>query len=616
MTIGREGGKMCDRGTINIYTYYKQEKIMKKTKKLLAFVLAFAMLATMVAAGMAFAADGEITLAAADAVCTGKALGRNDTAFNERNGNIANIGPDSTITYTVPEDVEGSYDIYLEVGKASFMAWGSTPFYVSINGDKYTTPIIQYLARSTTVNAYGTFALRTGVELKGGDQITIIGVNGFEMNGRMSMMPTVRDIKLYPAGTEVAIGYNNEIPVKEEADPSDPLSGRTILWLGSSVTYGQQASGYSMADLIAETHPATNCPKYAISGTTLVDETSSSYVSRMKHIDKDIDADLFIVQLSTNDATNNKPLGELAEGFDKDTFDTKTIYGAMEYIIAYAKETWGCPVMFYSGSYYESEAYGKMVEAMHAVQEKWGIECVDLYCVDEMTEMYNNDQWKAYMADGIHPRKIGYVEWWGPYFEESLTNAMIGDDQYVVIDDVTTRHGEIATTEISIKNNEAGISSYRMKLKVDLDLDIEITSDYEMECNKKDDGYYLIVYSADGSLIKGDTVLFTVTIDMTEDIFPDGEYPLDLIFVDSTTVDDVQTAPYALDGVLIIDNNYPIGDVTKDFEITNADLIMIARYLVDLVEFDEKQMIAADFNQDGTVDNKDLVLIARAIVAA
>ncbi len=589
---------------------------MKKAKKLLAFVLAFAMLAAMAAAGMALAADGEITLPAAEAVCTGKALGRNDTAYNARNGNIANIGPDSTITYTVPEDVSGTYDIYLEVGKANMMAWGSTPFYVSINGDEYTTPIIQYLARSTTVNAYGTFALRTGVELKAGDQITLIGVNGFEMNGRMSMMPTVRDVKLYPAGTKVALGYNEEYPVQETADPCDPLSGKTIIWLGSSVTYGQQASGYSMADLIAETHAATYCPKYAISGTTLVDETTSSYVSRMKHIDKDIDADLFVVQLSTNDATNNKPLGQLAEGFDKDTFDTLTIYGAMEYIIAYAQETWGCPVMFYSGSYYESEAYGKMVEAMHAIQEKWGIKCVDLYCVDEMTEMYNNAQWKAYMADGIHPRKIGYVEWWGPYFEEALTDAVIGDQHYIEIDDVTTRHGEVSTTDITIRNNEKGVSTYRLKLKVDLDLDITISSQYDFECNKKNGEYLMIFYTPDASLVTGDTVLFTVTIDMTEDVFPDGEYPLDITWIDSTTADDARTAPYALDGVLTIDNHYPLGDVTKDFEITNADLILIARYLVDLVQFDEKQMIAADYNQDGTIDNKDLVLISRALVKA
>ncbi|MBQ6540397.1 MAG: dockerin type I repeat-containing protein, partial [Oscillospiraceae bacterium] len=71
----------------------------------------------------------------------------------------------------------------------------------------------------------------------------------------------------------------------------------------------------------------------------------------------------------------------------------------------------------------------------------------------------------------------------------------------------------------------------------------------------------------------------------------------------------------AIDGAVIVDNNYPIGDVTQDGEVDNRDLIMIARYLVGLVEFNAKQKIAADFYTDGVINNTDLVYIARAIVA-
>ncbi len=584
-------------------------------KKLLALVLALTMLMSMAMVGTTFAADGVVNLEAAEAVCTGKALGKNNTAYNERNDQITNIGPDSTITYTVPEGISGRYDIYLEVGKAN-MAYGCTPFYVSINGDGYSTPIIHYASRSpATLNDYGVFVLRSDVELKAGDEITVIGQLGFEFGTFMSMMPPIRDVVLYPAGTVVAQGYNNEIPVEEEVDPSDPLSGLNLVWLGSSVTYGQNGGGYSMADYIADMHPATNSYKYAISGTTLVEETASSYVTRMRYIDKDMDIDYFIVQLSTNDATNNKPLGELSDSFDMNDFDTATIYGAMEYIIAYAQETWGCPVLFYSGSYYESEAYGNMVQALLNVQEKWGIDIIDLWNNEEMTAIYGTDLYNSYMADTIHPNKTGYVEWWGPEFEKVLTDVVVGEDHYVTVDSVTAGYGDIIELDVDLKNNEAGFSSYRVLLDCELDLDIaEIISEYELEFNEVEGGWLILAYTEDGSLVTGDTTLFTITVDMTGVVYPDGEYALDLSVVDGTTVDDEKVTFYAFDGVLTIENDYPAGDVTLDCEVTNADVVAIARYLVELVEFNETQLINADVNEDGKISNTDLIFVVRSIV--
>ncbi len=86
----------------------------------------------------------------------------------------------------------------------------------------------------------------------------------------------------------MATGYDNTVKTVPEADPSDPLAGLNIIWLGSSVTYGAQAGGhYSMVDAIRDNHPGTVCEKYAISATTLVNEKEDSYVGRMKLISKD-----------------------------------------------------------------------------------------------------------------------------------------------------------------------------------------------------------------------------------------------------------------------------------------------------------------------------------------
>lgn len=68
-----------------------------------------------------------------------------------------------------------------------------------------------------------------------------------------------------------------------------------------------------------------------------------------------IKTDVFVCQLSTNDVTKEMPIGEISESFDKNDFDTQTVAGAIEYIIAYAKETWNCHVVFYTQSKYDSK---------------------------------------------------------------------------------------------------------------------------------------------------------------------------------------------------------------------------------------------------------------------
>lgn len=203
-----------------------------------------------------------------------------------------------------------------------------------------------------------------------------------------------------------------------EAFSDSPISGRAVIFLGSSVTYGYGSLGVSFADFLEETDGITAI-KEAVSGTTLVDIKSNSYVSRMKTIDKNINADAFVCQLSTNDATKEIPLGEITDGFDKNNFDTQTVAGAIEYIIAYAKETWNCPVVFYTQSKYDSEHYAKMVELLLEIQKKWDITVIDFWNNDEINSI-TEEQRKIYLVDHIHPTKAGYKEWWLPEFRKCL----------------------------------------------------------------------------------------------------------------------------------------------------------------------------------------------------
>lgn len=206
---------------------------------------------------------------------------------------------------------------------------------------------------------------------------------------------------------------------------SSPLQGKNIIFLGSSVTYGSASGQESFVEYMVKRDGIT-AVKEAVSGTTLVDEEvygKQSYITRMKTIDTTIQADALVCQLSTNDATMKKPLGTVSDSFDMADFDTLTIAGAIEYVIAYSKETWNCPVIFYTGTKYDNAHYAEMVDLLLKIQEKWDIGVIDLWNNEEMNAVSEED-YKLYMVNGIHPSKAGYRDWWTPVFEEYLTNYL------------------------------------------------------------------------------------------------------------------------------------------------------------------------------------------------
>jgi hypothetical protein len=199
----------------------------------------------------------------------------------------------------------------------------------------------------------------------------------------------------------------------------NPLQGDNICFLGSSVTYGAASLREGIPEYFAARF-GCSVTKEAVSGTTLVDNGKSSYVQRMLHnLDPDAHYDLFVCQLSTNDATKELPLGEISDSMELNAFDTTTITGACEYIICYAKSVWNCPVVFYTGSRYDSETYDAMVSRLMELQEKWGIGVLDLWHSTEFNSIPDEKR-ALYMYDNIHPTKAGYRDWWCPEMERQI----------------------------------------------------------------------------------------------------------------------------------------------------------------------------------------------------
>ena len=180
--------------------------------------------------------------------------------------------------------------------------------------------------------------------------------------------------------------------------PHSPLLHKRILFLGSSVTYGHCSGGVAFPELLAE---ATGCEavKEAVSGTTLV-PGEWDYVQRLHAMTADI-ADLFICQLSTNDATQNKPLPE--------------VEAAVRHIIDYARGRWRCPVAFYTSPRYDSAAYQAMATMLLRVAEETGVAVLDLWN-DAAFNAANDARRADYMADRLHPTLEGYRALWTPAF--------------------------------------------------------------------------------------------------------------------------------------------------------------------------------------------------------
>ena len=176
------------------------------------------------------------------------------------------------------------------------------------------------------------------------------------------------------------------------------LKGKNILFLGSSVTRG--ADYISYAEFMVEECGITMV-KEAVSGTSLADIHETSYVNRLKKLDNNQKFDLCICQLSTNDTHPDIPMYK--------------IEAAIRFIIEYVRETFGCPIAFYTGTYFDNEKYANMIDMLYSLQKEYDFPILDLFHDEEMCAVSKED-YAEYMIDHIHPTVRGYKEWWTPKF--------------------------------------------------------------------------------------------------------------------------------------------------------------------------------------------------------
>jgi lysophospholipase L1-like esterase len=207
--------------------------------------------------------------------------------------------------------------------------------------------------------------------------------------------------------------------------PDSPLEGKRLFFLGSSVTIGLRSANEAVADYLAAQDGAI-VVKEAVSGTTLRQENPAdlSYLSRLLRSDAYRNGDKFdavIIQLSTNDAWEEKKLGIPLENENP-----ATTYGAIEALITTVAKRFGCPLFFYSGSRYSDlngKAYAQLVQGMKAIAEKRQIGFINLHDDSSFNDL-GQAHYSYWMSDGIHPFRAGYQAWWTPYFRAYLSQYL------------------------------------------------------------------------------------------------------------------------------------------------------------------------------------------------
>ncbi len=209
--------------------------------------------------------------------------------------------------------------------------------------------------------------------------------------------------------------------------PVGYLYGFNAKFTKGNIVYKHAQNGYTLSDY----YPRYSAPNSQIGWR-------NSYVGLMEDAireNKDKKIDRVVIQLSTNDigqyidaaCTQHLAFGDLTPNkFESKDFDTKTSFGAMEWLIAIAKETWNCEVYVFTCHMSTSEfatykangydldkvktTYAEMYEKTLQIAEKWkdhGFELINLWANRELNELLHSNP-SRYIADTLHLTEKGY----------------------------------------------------------------------------------------------------------------------------------------------------------------------------------------------------------------
>ncbi len=213
-------------------------------------------------------------------------------------------------------------------------------------------------------------------------------------------------------------------PAVSAADKSSPLYGKTALFCGDSIGWGQwdNETRDAFAGRIADQY-GMRVNNASVGGSSLSTVRDARIVDQVKNSRQFGPYEYVILQGGVNDAWGNvetgeyAPWGEMSDSFDYKDFDVDTYAGALEelfyftfrynpdakvgYIYTFATPTSGL------GHTGDMEPYYAVADKICA---KWGVQVLDLYhdryVSNDMLEVKTAPN--AYLMDALHPTAAGY----------------------------------------------------------------------------------------------------------------------------------------------------------------------------------------------------------------
>ena len=216
--------------------------------------------------------------------------------------------------------------------------------------------------------------------------------------------------------------------LKGKIGNSGSFSGKTLLFVGDSITYGagwrpdpDDYTNTGWVKIIKDNNPDAKVYGYGVGGTTIaISEVSNPICERINTMFTDHpDADYIVMEGGVNDDFKKVPLGTVINGYDVSTCDKSTFAGAMEYMIGTAQNLWVGKKLLFIITFKVPNVEDKTIfnllypfsdymNLAKTICAKWSVPIVDLRNESNMNYFIESVKNQYSAGDGLHPNKNGY----------------------------------------------------------------------------------------------------------------------------------------------------------------------------------------------------------------
>ena len=281
------------------------------------------------------------------------------------------------------------------------------------NGNGTTTVNKNYMVQYDVIgNGFGIYAYRIR---PGTGYVRVVGATGVYDDG--IQLATIN--QPFDAATYIKM-FNITLPGTVES--TSPLKGKTMLFMGDSISYGSGdgvspfRTGRAWAGRIADWTGAiiTNASVGGAKVSYQRGDDNWVYSQYIPH--QNTKFDIIVMHGGVNDARHNRTIGALSEGKDEATLkkNQPTYAGGLEWIFYNVSKTNPDAKLFFIANHRldgHSTGHAKDMSAYFdiakAACEKWGIIFIDLYNNKELNDKLETTTTK-YLPDTLHLNAAGY----------------------------------------------------------------------------------------------------------------------------------------------------------------------------------------------------------------